>query len=288
VTLLFALLKVRRLLGLHLEACHIDHALRPESGEDAAFVLDQCEELGVPCHVVRLGSRPPKSNMEAWARSERYRVFREVMRERGLTLLVTAHTANDVAETLLMRLFANKELTTIEESDQQRRCLRPLLGVSRDQVEEFVARYKIPFVEDRSNRDTTFVRNRIRKKVIPLLARDFDPSIVWILSERAQALASDCEALQYVADTVATTIGPVRFNDTRWLEGCAKGLSPLPMGLKWRVIQALFTPILGHTVGEARARALVKLLEGAVGSIDLGSGRVLRTGRGIDGLDMRS
>ena len=130
--LLHGLLKVRRLLDLHLEACHIDHGLRKESGEDSAAVATVCEKLGVVCHIVRLGTRPPQSNMEAWARAERYRALKEVLERENLTLLVTAPNANDVAETVLMRLFANKELTTIEESDRRRRCLRPLIGVSRD------------------------------------------------------------------------------------------------------------------------------------------------------------
>lgn len=286
--LLHGLLKVRRLLDLHIEVCHVDHGLRKESGEDAAFVAGVCEKLGVLCHVVRLGKRPAQSNMEAWARQERYRVFREVMERESLTLLVTAHNANDVAETLLMRLFANKELTTIEESDRRRRCLRPFLGVSREQIEEFVAEHRIPFVEDPSNRDTALVRNRIRRRILPLLEKDFDPSMVWILSERAQTVASDCEALQYVADGAADRIGAVAFNNRGWLERCRKELSSLPYALKWRVVQVLFTPILGHTLGEVRARALLGLLEGANQVLDLGGGAVLESGKGIQGINLRS
>jgi tRNA(Ile)-lysidine synthase len=226
--------------------------------------------------------------MEAWARQERYRVFREVMERESLTLLVTAHNANDVAETLLMRLLANKELTTIEESDRRRRCLRPFLGVSREQIEEFVAEYRIPFVEDPSNRDTTMVRNRIRRRVLPLLEKEFDPSMVWILSERAQTLASDCEALQYVADGTADRIGTVAFNNRGWLDRCRRELLPLPYAIKWRVVQVLFTPIFGHTLGEVRARALLGFLEGGCQALDLGGGMELQTGKGIQGINLRS
>ncbi len=286
--LLHGLLKVCRLLDLHIEACHVDHGLRKESAEDAAFVAAECEKLAVLCHVVRLGKRPAQSNMEAWARQERYRVFREVMERESLNLLVTAHNANDVAETLLMRLFANKELTTIEESNQRRRCLRPFLGVSRGQIEDFVTEHRIQFVEDPSNRDTTMVRNRIRRRVLPLLEKEFDPSMVWILAERAQTVASDCEALQYVADTAADRIGTVTFNNRGWLDRCRKELSTLPYALKWRVVQALFTPIFGHTLGEVRARALLGLLEGAGQALDLGAGMVLQTGKGVHGINLRS
>jgi tRNA(Ile)-lysidine synthase len=286
--LLHGLLKVRRLLDLHLEACHVDHGLRKESGDDAAAVATMCEKLGVVCHPVRLGKRPPQSNMEAWARAERYRALKEVMERENLTLLVTAHNANDVAETLLMRLFANKELTTIEESDRRRRCVRPLLGVSREQIEEFVRENRVPFVEDPSNADTAMVRNRVRKKVLPLLEREFDPSMVWILSERAQSIAADCEALQYVAEGAADRVGSVAFRDRGWLERCRTELQALPYAIKWRVAQVLFTPILGHTVGEPRARALVALLEGTQQSLDLGGGTVLETSQGGGGINLRS
>lgn len=286
--LLCGLLKVRRLLELHIEVCHVDHGLRKESGDDAAFVASHCERLGVVCHVVKLGQRPPRSNMEAWARRERYRAFREVMDRESLTLLVTAHTANDVAETLLMRLFANKELTTIEETDERRRCLRPLLGVSREQIEKFVKEEGIPFVEDPSNQDTVIVRNRIRRRVIPLLQEEFDPSMVWNLAERAQSLAADCEALQRFAQESVNKIGAIQWGSRVWLEGCRAELRGLPYAVKWRTAQILFVPTLGHTVGEPRARALLGLLEGELQSLDLGDGKTLELEGGNSGIILRS
>ena len=274
--LLHATMHVYRLLNIHVEVCHVDHGLRPESAQDAAFVERVCRDLQVPCHVVRLGERPPKTNMEAWARGERYRVFREVMHRCDLHHLVTAHTANDVAETLLMRLIANKELTTIEEQDSRRGCLRPLLGISREQIEEFVEANAVPYVEDASNEDTAILRNRVRKRVIPLLEGEFDPSVVWSLAERAQSVASDCEALQYVAGEFMKELGEVSLEDPAWLSRCSHTLSSVPYAIKWRVIQALFTPLLGFTVGEARARAILGLIAGTEGVLDLGEGRSLQ------------
>jgi tRNA(Ile)-lysidine synthetase-like protein len=277
--LLHATLKVQRLLKLRVEVCHVDHGLRPESGDDAAFVAEQCRLKGIECHVVRLGARPKKVNLEAWAREERYRAFRSVMRERDLRHLVTAHTANDVAETLLIRLFANKELTSIEESDERRGCLRPLLGISREQIDRYAEENGIPFVDDASNNDTTIVRNRVRRRVIPLLEREFDPSIVWSLSERAQAIASDCEALSYLARGVADRIGQVAFDDQEWLEGCLRQLSPQPYAVQWRVAQLLFTPLFGFSVGESRARALLDGLRGEVEGLDCGIHGEIRSRR---------
>lgn len=278
--MLHALTRVQRLKSLHLEVAHVDHGLRAESADDARFVQARCAELGVLFHVDRLGPKPETENMEAWARRERYGFFRRVMRERDLHHLLTAHNANDVAETLLMRLIANKELNTIEESDEERGCLRPLLDISRSQIEEYIAEHRIPFVEDLSNEDTKLTRNRIRKRLLPLLQDEFDPSIVWSLSERAQEVAADCAALQGLAAQSAALVGEVRFNDREWLTRCREVLTPLPHPIRWRVAQVLLSPLLGFTIGQGRAEAILEVLCGGAERVDLGGSQCLATRQG--------
>ena len=102
--LLHGLLKVRRLLEIHVEACHVDYALRKESGVDATFVTAMCEKLGVVCHVVRLAKRPAKSNMEAWAGAERYCALKGVMGRESLPVLVPDAVATSPSS-MSCRLF---------------------------------------------------------------------------------------------------------------------------------------------------------------------------------------
>lgn len=273
--LLHVLTRVQRLLKLHLEVCHIDHRLRPDSGRDADFVASVCEQLGVCCHVVALGPKPARANMEAWARAQRYLAFERLMAERKLEVLVTAHNANDVAETLLMRLMANKELNSIERVDPRRRCIRPLLGVTREQIDEYVARNNVPFVEDPTNADTAMVRNRIRHKVIPLLTREFDPSMVWILSERAASIDSDCEALQQLAAQEAAALGELELKSRTWLAAAVLRLKELPEALAWRVAERLIEPWFGYPIGERRSRVVLAVLQGVVARVQLERGVVL-------------
>ena len=270
--LLDALIRVRALLEIELHVCHIDHGLRSSSKNDAEFVRARCAHYKVPCYVIGLGKLPARTNMEAWAREERYRAFKRVIVEHQLDWVLTAHTANDVAETLIMRLLANKELNSIDLQDNQRRCLRPLLDISRQQVEEYAERHKVPWTEDPTNSDTTLLRNRVRHTLIPALARDFDPSVVWSLSERAQALALDCEALQGVAEGLASTIGAIRDGDLAWLERCTVFLRQQPHALQWRTVQVLLTPLLGFSVGERVAVVGLSLLLGEQLSVELGGG----------------
>ena len=273
--LLHALTRLMRLKNLYLEVCHVDHGLRAGSDNDARFVESECVTLGIRCHVRKLASRPPGENMEAWARRERYAVFRKILREGDLRHLLTAHTANDVAETLLMRLIANKELNTIEEFDEERGCLRPLLDITRSQIEEYVKENGIRSVEDPTNEDTSLVRNRVRGKLIPLLESEFDSSIVWSLSERAQAIAEDCEALQYLAERTSAALGGVAFGNADWLKGCQEVLASLPHAVQWRIARVLFTPFLGFTIGQGRAEAILGLLCGDVERVDLDSSKAL-------------
>ncbi len=278
--LLHALTRVKRLLKLYIEVCHIDHGLRPESGQDADFVCSLAAQMGVPCHVVVLGRKPARANMEAWARSERYRVFGRVMSECDLSVLATAHNANDVAETLLMRLMANKELNSIERFDPRRRLVRPLLGVTRAQIDEYVDRSGVQFVEDPSNADVALVRNRIRHKLVPLLTNEFDPSMVWILSERAASLDRDCEALQHLATQEATELGALELKNRDWLARAQLRLQALPEGLAWRVAERLIEPWFGYPIGERRSVVLLGLLRGESVRVQLERGVVLEVAAG--------
>lgn len=278
MVLLHGLLQVQRLLNLQLEVCHVNHRLRSSSDADAHFVQEWCKERALECHIVLLEGRPRSENLEAWARDQRYAAFRELMSRRSLDLLCTAHTANDVAETLLIKLLANKELTSIEEIDPRRACMRPLIDISRDQINEYVDQFGVAYVEDPTNQDVTFVRNRVRHEVIPLLATRFDPSIVWILADRARSLAADSAALAGVASALADSVGVLRENAPDWLAAVQQALGGVHVAIRWRVVQLLFTPHFGYTLGESKARAILDILESGSGAVQIDDQTILSVG----------
>ena len=269
---LHALLGLQRLLKIRIEVCHVDHGLRESSSKDAQFVTQWCSELGITCHVQSLGPRPAQDNVEAWARRERYAALARVRESRQLDWIVTAHNANDVAETLLMRLIAKKELTSIDEADTRRNVLRPFLDVDREQIDTYVSSHQVPYVEDPTNVDTGFVRNRVRHEVLPLLRGRFDPSIVWILAEQARSLAQDSEALRSAARAVVQDLGDIREGDVEWLRRLQAALQAAAPAIRWRAVQALCTARLGFVVGESKATAMLRVISGEELSIDLGDG----------------
>jgi tRNA(Ile)-lysidine synthase len=279
VSLFHGCRSLMRLMKLRLEVAHVEHGLRVEAVKEAGFVERIAAKAGIPFHLKRL--KPPKGeNLEAWGRRERYRFFAQVLDSRNLDFVVTAHTASDVAETLLMRLVANKELGSILELDLRRRCLRPLLSVDRETIEAFVRAQRLRYVVDGSNLDTSFLRNRVRLKLIPFLKREFDPRIEEVLAQRAFGLREDRECLEAQVAVPLAGIAAHAEGSKTWLKSAKCELERLPDALKWRLVEELFKPELGFNLGRTRAKMLVRFLLGEGEGIELATGLTLRRHKG--------
>ena len=269
VTLLHACVHLVSKLGLSLEVAHVDHRLRKESRADAEFVRRLAADYDVPFHLCVADPFPRGKNVEAWARQLRYGFFQEVLNKRRLDAVLTAHTANDVAETFLMRLVSNKELKSIARFDRKRKCIRPLVDVSRSEIEAYAKAHALKFVEDRTNYDTDYLRNRVRHKLIPVLAREFDPRIVEVLSCRASGLADDLSFLDSLVEPASEKLSKSEFGSRKWLRALREELKSVPAVLKWRLAEALLKELLGFNLGRVRGAELVEFLEGGRAGIEL-------------------
>ena len=275
-----ALSRERRLV---VEVAHLDHGLRPESAEDARRVADFATSLGLSVHVARAPERPAGTNSEAWGRGERYSFFRRVLAERSLECVLTAHTANDVAETLLMRLISNKEPRTIQRWDPVRRVLRPFLSIERWQTEEHVRVHELPYVVDATNGDLRLLRNRVRHRLLPLIHDEFTPRGAEILALRALALGEDLEWLDGEAVERARVLEAHPFGTRAWLGVAVKLLQGSPEALRWRIAAASVSGKLGFTLGRDHARRLAEFLLGGAAGIELPDGwRMRRRAGGIE------
>ena len=209
---------------------------------------------------------PAEGNLEAWGRKIRYRFFSEVLKKRALDCVCTAHTADDVAETLLMKLIANKELRTVGRYDKRRRCLRPLLDVTRREIEQFVNERRISFREDLTNSDERYLRNKVRHRLIPFLKREVAPRIVELLSKRAQAVASDITGAEEMLRPILSRLKAEEFGSAAWQRLLKAELEEVPSELKWRVAQMILKDKLRFNLGRSHAeRALLILLGSSQG-----------------------
>lgn len=185
-------------------AVHANHQLRgAESDADADFVADLCVSLGVSCVSRRIRIQKTAAGLETDARRARYAFFESVAAEQGARYLFTAHTLNDHVETVLQRIFRGTGLTGLAGIARTRRLndavtlLRPMRDISRDEVLAYLTEIDQPFREDSSNASLAFLRNRIRRELIPLLKEKFNPhleSALLRLSEIAEETGEFLEA----------------------------------------------------------------------------------------------
>lgn len=192
VAMLFALYLLRDELGITLEAAHFNHHLRgAESDRDEAFVTDFCGRYDIPLHLGSGRIVPGKKGLEAAARDARYAFLRRLPGK-----VATAHTADDNAETVLMRLIRGTGLKGLGAiAPVSGNVIRPMLTVARDDVEAFLEEYALPHVEDSSNGTDDFLRNRIRHGILPLMRAE-NPRIGENLSAMALLLRQDEACLQ--------------------------------------------------------------------------------------------
>lgn len=168
-------------LHRHAEEAHItltaltcDHGIRAASASDVAFVRKLCEGWGIPlavfCADVPARARESGRNLEEEGRLFRRECFARVL-EDGADAVLTAHQRDDYAETVLFRLARGTSLKGLGVFPVQEGLLRPLLGVTRETIDEYIRENALPYVEDESNADLSYARNRIRHEVLPALER---------------------------------------------------------------------------------------------------------------------
>ena len=195
VCLLFLLDKYKETLGISLEVVHMEHGIRgKESLEDAAFVENFCRKLAIPCHTYHRDipklAREWKCSGEEAGRRARYEAFEEVRGKNGGTKIAVAHNRNDQAETVLFHLVRGSGLSGLSGIRPVRgNIIRPLLCLTREEIEDLLRKENLPFRTDATNLETDYARNRIRLNILPLLREELNPRTCEHLAETAERLA---------------------------------------------------------------------------------------------------
>ena len=220
VALLFAFYLLQEKLELRLEAAHFNHHLRgEESDRDEAFVAALCDRYDIPLHLGGGEILPGKKGLEAAARDARYAFLRRLPGK-----IATAHTADDNAETVLMHLVRGTGLKGLGGiTPIHGNVIRPMLKVTRKDVEDFLEEWCLSHIEDSTNETDAFLRNRIRHHVMPLLAEE-NPRIAENLSQMALRLRLDEAFLSAQANF--ETLPPV------------ETLKTMPKALRSRALEA--------------------------------------------------
>lgn len=213
VALLLLMLEIRAELGIVLSVAHVNHKLRGhESNEDQEFVSDLARRHKLDFHLRELPlPTSPDPGIEAAARELRYGFFRELMVDRVISKVATAHTIDDQAETVLLRILRGTGLRGLagihprlqmkHEGKVIGEVVRPLLDFHRNELEPYLCDEK--WREDSSNLDSRFSRNRIRHRVLPILKEEFGEGAVDNLADLAEIARAEEEHWSAHAETVA-------------------------------------------------------------------------------------
>lgn len=197
-----------------LVVAHLDHALRAVSSQDAAFVAAACQQRGVTLHSQRIPVQLDQGeSLEMAARRVRMQFFLDAAQQLGARWLLLGHHADDQAETVLWRLFRGVGSTGLSAMASPApfpiqggpQIIRPLINITRDQIEQYSKHHGVAHIQDQSNQDIAMLRNRIRHQLLPLLKRDYDVNVTTLgvtarllgdedtyLAQQAQHLLQTC------------------------------------------------------------------------------------------------
>ena len=275
VALLRLLLELRKDLGIVLSVVHFNHHLRgADSDADEQFVADLAQRFKLELHcdgadVAALAAKQQLS-LETAAREARYQFFRRLLREGCLSRVATAHTLDDQAETVLLRIIrgaGTRGLAGIypqlSVAGSQFSVTRPLLGARRKDLEIYLQNLGQSWREDASNRDLRHARNRIRHGILPRLERNLNPAVREALAETAEISRVEEEFWEREVDKLLPK--PV----TPAIKVAT--LENLPLALQRRAIRCI-AESLGVRIEFGHVEEILELLSGPAKSVSLPKG----------------
>jgi tRNA(Ile)-lysidine synthase len=252
-----ALLVLARAAGREVTAIHVDHGLRPGSAAEAEVVEAAAARFGAGFEA-RAVSLPPGPDLEARARQARYA---------ALPIgVVTGHTADDLAETVLLNLIRGAAIDGLAGMRDGPRVRRPLLQLRRRETRQLCEAVGLDPVDDPSNRDPRFRRNRVRLELLPLLADISERDVVPVLARQAELIAADADLL----DELAAGVDPTY----------ARGLVAAPLALSRRALRRwLRDGEERHPPSSAEIERVLAVASGEAAACELAGGRrVWRSG----------
>lgn len=204
VALLRVLLDLREQLGVVLSVAHFNHRIRgADADTDEQFVRSLAQQFGLEFYAGSADApayaRQHRISLETAAREVRHAWFTQLIGEAGADKIATAHSQDDQAETVLMRLLrgtGTRGLSGIAPWQSQKSLIRPLLAVSRREIEAYLTGLNQTWREDASNLDLRHARNRVRHELLPLLQHDYNPAIRQTLADLAEVAAAEEEHWQ--------------------------------------------------------------------------------------------
>jgi len=246
MALLHVLAQLAEPLGISLVVGHVDHGLRPEEAEaEAGLVRESAQAMGLDCECGRVEvavcAREQGLSTEHAARNLRYGFLEKVAARHGATKIAVAHTADDQAEEILLRLIRGTGRAGLTGMARIRdnRVVRPFLDVPKAEILRYLAEENIPYLLDSSNQERVYLRNRIRLDLLPYLRKHFNPNIGNSLRETAAILQGEEELLAGIASQAYSQVVEEESGKTAGLRIRLADFSLQPLAIRRRIFEAV-------------------------------------------------
>ena len=284
-------------LGVTLCVAHLDHHLRKSSGKDARWVAELAEKLGYECVIghskVAELARSSANNLEQTAREARYKFLERTAKRKSAKYVLTGHTMDDQAETVLLRLMRGSASSGLGGMELLRplgknsaiKLVRPLLWARRNETETYCRVRKTEFLQDEMNDDQKFARVKVRKQLLPMM-QTFNNKVVEALSRTASQLREDAAVLLNDSDALlkqAAVLDQLDEDETPAPVLDVKVLAAAPPALRRRALRQWISDGRGSSrrLEMVHLLAVEKLLEGTAGGrvVELPGGSRVRRKR---------
>lgn len=202
MALLYVLLDIKKDIRFNIYIAHVNHGVRGEDAlKDEIFVKQISEKLNLPYYSKRVNmnlyAKEKGISSEEAGRELRYGFFREILLKVGGGKIAVAHNMNDQAETLIMRFLRGTGIDGLKGMEfKNEDIIRPILGIERVEIEEYIFKNNIETVLDKTNLEPIYSRNKVRLEVIPYIEENFNPNIIKTLWRTSQVSILDSEFLE--------------------------------------------------------------------------------------------
>lgn len=227
---------------------HLNHGFRQTAARDAFFVRDYCQKLNVPVEIqeydINRYLAASGESKQQGARKIRYQLLKNFAETGGYHRIALGHHGDDQAETVLMRILRGAGLHGLGGIPMQRGAfIRPLLTVYKEQIIRYCQEFGVPYIQDETNLEPIYLRNKVRQELLPLLAREYNPEIVPQLVQLAELAREDESELQATAEEICR-------KHLRWQRGQLlfprNRFAELSTAMQRRVLRRLLEIYRGH------------------------------------------
>jgi tRNA(Ile)-lysidine synthase len=220
--------KLQKKYALELSIAHVNYHLRGyDSEKDEQFVEKLAEKYGLSLDILNAQIKEQDKSEEK-LRLVRYTFFEELRKENKFDLIAVAHNCDDQAETVLMRLIRGTGLNGLSAMQAKNgKIIRPLLEISRQEIITYLKENKLSYRIDKTNKESVYLRNKIRNKLIPYLEKNYNPNLKQVLAKSAKTFGEDYTVIEELTEKF--------WEENKTLS--AKKILALPVAIQKRILQ---------------------------------------------------